>query len=182
VRDERTETLRGEVVAAVSELTPVDDVERGDVQRFIAEVSRLADPFDRHADPVHVTGSGFVVGDRGIVLLRHLVVGTWLQPGGHLDPGETPWEAARREVIEETGMDVDFLDGTPELVHVSVHDVPNGHTHLDLRYLFDGGTMDPAPPAGESQDVHWFSWPEAMETAEPSLTSILDRLRQRFAA
>ncbi len=139
-RPNRQRPARRRCVAAVSELTPVDDVERRDIERFVAEVSRLAEPFDRHADPVHVTGSGFVVGGRGIVLLRHLKIGTWLQPGGHLDPGETPWEAARREVVEETGMDVDFLGGTPELAHVSVHDVPDGHTHLDLRYLFDGGS------------------------------------------
>ncbi|HET9546298.1 MAG TPA: NUDIX domain-containing protein [Desertimonas sp.] len=181
MRDDRTEGLRHEVVAAVCELTPVDDVERGDVERFVADVSRLADPFDRHADPVHVTGSGFVVGERGIVLLRHLKIGTWLQPGGHLDPGETPWNAARREVVEETGMNVDFLGETPELAHVSVHDVPDGHTHLDLRYLFDGGVMDPAPPADESQDVHWFAWPAAISTAEPSLTNILRRLALRFS-
>ena len=79
-------------------------------------------------------------------------------------------------------MDVDFLDGAPELAHVSVHDVPDGHTHLDLRYLFDGAAMDPAPPAEESQDVHWFAWDEAIGIAEPSLTSILEHLRQRFAA
>ena len=52
---------------------------------------------------------------------------------------------------------------------MSVHDVPDGHTHLDLRYLFDGGAMDPAPPAEESQDVHWFAWPAAIahRRAEP---------------
>jgi 8-oxo-dGTP pyrophosphatase MutT (NUDIX family) len=179
--DGRHDELRRQVLEDVARLTPVDDVERGDIARFVAEVCRLADPFDRHADPVHVTGSGFVIGERGIVLLRHLKIGTWLQPGGHIDPGETPWGAARREVGEETGMAVDFLGGAPELAHVSVHDVPDGHTHLDLRYLFDGTAMEPAPPADESQDVHWFSWDDAIGIAEPSLRSILEHLRQRFA-
>jgi 8-oxo-dGTP pyrophosphatase MutT (NUDIX family) len=178
--DDRTEVLRQQVVAAVSALPPVDVQERRDIERFVAEVCRLSAPFDRHADPIHVTGSGFVVGERGIVLLRHLKIGTWLQPGGHLDPGETPWEAARREVVEETGIAVGYLDELPELAHVSVHDVPDGHTHLDLRYLFDGPAMDPAPPAGESQDVHWFAWPEAIATAEPSLSGILRHLSARF--
>ena len=40
---------------------------------------------------------------RGILLLVHRRLGIWLQPGGHVDPGETPWEAARRETVEETG-------------------------------------------------------------------------------
>ena len=63
-----------------------------------------------------------------------------------------------------------------------MHDVPDGHTHLDLRYLFDGGAMVPAPPAEESQDVHWFAWDQAIDIAEPSLTTILEHLRDRFTA
>jgi 8-oxo-dGTP pyrophosphatase MutT (NUDIX family) len=171
--------LRRRVLDDVRALTPVDDAERRDIDRFVAEVSRLAAPFDRHADPVHVTGSGFVVGTRGIVLLRHLKIDAWMQPGGHLDAGETPWDAARREVLEETGIPVEFLGGAPQLAHVSVHNVPDGHTHLDLRYLFDGGNADPAPPPGESQDVRWFGWPEALVVAEPSLTAILRHLSLR---
>ena len=178
--EEGTEQLRDRVLADVAALTPVDDVERADIARFVDEVSRLAEPFDRFADPVHVTGSGFVVGPRGTVLLRHRKIGTWLQPGGHIDAGESPWEAAHREVVEETGLAVGFLGGAPELVHVSVHDVPDGHTHLDLRYLFDGGEAEPAPPVGESQSVHWFGWADAIATAEPSLTAILGDLRTRF--
>lgn len=160
---------------------PVDDLERADIARFVTELSTLADPFDRDADRTHVTGSGFVVRAGGVVLLRHLVMDLWMQPGGHLDPGETPWEAARREVVEETGMDVPFFGGMPELVHVSVHDVAYHHRHLDLRYLFDGDGVEPDPPDGESQDVHWFAWPDAVATAEPSLDGILRHLRSRFA-
>ena len=173
--------LKEFVVDSVTERDPVDDLERADIDRFVAEVERLDRPFDRDADPVHITGSGFIVGPRGTVLLRHLKIDKWLQPGGHIDAGETPWDAARREVVEETGMHVRFFGGTPELVHVSVHPVPGGHTHLDVRYLFDGGDADPAPPIGESQDVHWFDWPAAIARAEPSLTGILRHLRARLA-
>ena len=47
-----------------------------------------------------------IIGPRGVVLHRHKRLGLWLQPGGHLEPGETPWEAAARESIEETGLQV----------------------------------------------------------------------------
>lgn len=50
--------------------------------------------------------------DRGIVLLRrpdddYLYPGQWTIPGGYLQPGEPPVNAAAREVSEETGLRVE---------------------------------------------------------------------------
>ena len=115
-----------------------------------------------------------MVGPRGVVLLLHKRMGMWLQPGGHIDPGETPWDAALRESVEETGLACRFADDPPRLVHVDVHPGPRGHTHLDLRYLVDGGDADPSPPAGESQEVAWFDWDAAIERAgDPRLAAAL---------
>lgn len=160
------------VLTSVIERTPVDARERVSIDAFVTAVSQLARPFDEHADPVHITGSALVVGRRGILLHRHKRLGIWLQPGGHVDPGETPWEAARRETCEETGLEAALLDGD-RLSHVDVHAGGRGHTHLDLRYLVTVGDADPAPPPGESQDVRWFSWDEAATIADPGLAGIL---------
>lgn len=37
------------------------------------------------------------------VLCQHKQRSTWEVPGGHIEPGETPEEAARRELYEESG-------------------------------------------------------------------------------
>ncbi len=176
------DALRQRVRADVEARTPVDEREAHSVERFLVEYDRLERPFDIDADPVHVTGSGIVTGPRGVLLLEHKRLGIWLQPGGHIDSGESPWEAALRESQEETGLDVRFAapllaDGTPALVHLDVHDGGRGHTHLDLRYLIDGGDADPDPPEGESQKIDWFGWDEAIAMADPGLRGALEAIR-----
>lgn len=168
--------LRDQLVAEVQAQTPVDARERTCIELFVTEIARLEDPFSEHADPVHVTASGLVVGPRGVVLHRHKVLGTWVAPGGHIDAGETPWDAAVRETREETGLTVAHQGGTPRLTHVDVHLGPRGHTHLDLRYLLDGGDADPSPPPDESQEVAWFSWDEALTITEPCMEGIIRSL------
>lgn len=166
--------IRADVVAR----QPVDEREALSIERFLVAFDALAAPFDQESDLIHVTGSGIVIGPRGVVLLKHKRLGIWLQPGGHIDPGETPWDAALRESREETGLDVSFAGliddaGVPELIHVDVHEGGRGHTHLDLRYRIDGGDNDPNPPEGESQLIDWFDWDAARDRADPGLRGIL---------
>jgi 8-oxo-dGTP pyrophosphatase MutT (NUDIX family) len=130
------------VRAAVATRVAVDERERVSIERVLTELDRLTAPFDEHADAVHVTGSAIVVGERGVILLKHRRLGIWVQPGGHLDEGEWPWEAARREAAEETGLAVELTAGAV-LAHVDVHDGGRGHTHLDLRYLCTAPPVDP---------------------------------------
>lgn len=150
---------------------PVDGREAESVARFLELVAPLTQPFDENADPVHITGSSIIVGERGVILHKHKRLGIWLQTGGHVDPGETPAQAAVRESCEETGLAVTLLES--EIIHVDVHPGPKGHTHLDLRYLCTAPPDEPSPPAGESPDTFWFSWDDAIEIAEPGLRGLL---------
>jgi 8-oxo-dGTP pyrophosphatase MutT (NUDIX family) len=172
--DARLDAVRRSVAGRV----PVDERERESQRRFLAALARLPCPLDRDADPTHVTGSGIVVGPRGVLLHRHKRLGIWLQTGGHLEAAETPWGAAVRETAEETGLAVLPAERDVPLLHLDVHPGGGGHTHLDLRYLLSvEGDDHPRPPAGESQDVRWFDWDQAIAVADPGLRGLLAVLR-----
>ena len=77
-----------------------------------------------------------------VLLIWHSKLHRWLQPGGHLDPGDADVvAAARREVAEETAVvDVSPGPGFPTLLDVDVHVIPPNprkqepaHRHYDLR-------------------------------------------------
>lgn len=155
-----------------------DARERTARSRFLAELDRLPRPLDRDADSVHVTASAVVVGRRGTVLHRHRRLGRWLQPGGHVDTGESPPQAALRETVEETGLDAAHPDGRPTLLHVDVHPAADDHVHLDLRFLLVAPDHDPRPAPGESPDVRWFTWEEAEAIADEALVGALRAARE----
>jgi 8-oxo-dGTP pyrophosphatase MutT (NUDIX family) len=147
--------------------------------RILESLDRLPRPFDEEADPVHVTGSAVVVGRRGTVLHLHKRLHRWMQPGGHLDPEEAPWDAALRESEEETGLVLAHPTEGPRLIHLDVHDAARGHTHLDFRYLLLAPDEDPAPPPGESPEARWYSWDEARAVADDALAGALEVARRQ---
>ena len=163
--------------ASVAARRPVDARERSSIDAFVDAFDRLEQPLSELADRRHVTASAIVVSDDGqrVLLHRHKRLGLWLQPGGHIDPGEAPWEAARREAAEESGLPASLA--SPELLHVDVHPGPRGHTHLDLRYLVTSPRVPPAPPEGESQEVAWFAWHQAVAMADAGLEGVLRALQ-----
>jgi 8-oxo-dGTP pyrophosphatase MutT (NUDIX family) len=153
---------------------PVDDREAASIDRIRRELGRLDAPFDQGADLVHVTGSAIVVGPRGVLLLVHRKLGFWMQPGGHLEPGEDPATAAAREAVEETGIVVAHPAAGPCFVHADVHEAAASHVHLDLRFLLHAAADDvPRPPPAESQQVRWFAWDDASAVADDSLRGAL---------
>jgi ADP-ribose pyrophosphatase YjhB (NUDIX family) len=95
-----------------------------------------------------LVATAYVVRGDQTLLLKHKKLGLWLPPGGHIEPGETPDEAVRREVREETGLDIEFVEAPRPPVmddervtslhqpqRVQVEAIPGHDHHVDLVYF-----------------------------------------------
>ena len=93
-----------------------------------------------------------------MLLIRHLRLGVWLPPGGELEAGETPLEAAARELFEETGLRGDFprlcdVDGTPPgLIGYEEHRAGSKGQHLNFVFVADVTTLEVRP---NDEFVEW---------------------------
>jgi ADP-ribose pyrophosphatase YjhB (NUDIX family) len=92
-----------------------------------------------------------------VLLVRH-VEGWWNLPGGFIEPGETPAEAARRETQEEASVEVELLGlagvfGGPEFYGA----YPNGDEVAWVSIVFNAritrGTVQPGDE--ETAEVRW---------------------------
>lgn len=155
---------RSELIALLTAYDPADSDERGYRHAMLDLAVVAHDPFDRHAyDDGHFTASGFVVhpaGDR-VLLIHHAKIGSWLQPGGHIDPGdESVMAAAQREISEETGV-TSLAHVTAGLIDIDIHVFPARadqprHRHYDLRFAFVASD-DALTGNAEVLDARWVS-------------------------
>jgi 8-oxo-dGTP pyrophosphatase MutT (NUDIX family) len=111
-RERRRQPLDGRRHAAVAIVVLDSDAERDGTEPISAEQIDMSvvpgDPVDERGRPLDgrmvgvAGGAAFLLCRRGSRMRRH--AGQWALPGGRLDPGETPLDAALRELDEELGV------------------------------------------------------------------------------
>lgn len=109
-----------------------------------------------------------VIIDGRVLLVRHAYVGGWHFPGGGVEPGESAEQAARREVLEETGFEI---DGSLRLLglYYSTHYTNRDHVAL---YRADAAcAVRPFEPNREIAEIGWF----ALEALPADLSAITRR-------
>lgn len=105
--------------------------------------------------------------------------GTWGLPKGHGNPGETPVEAARRELAEETGIMECVID--PETSWSITYPVSKNGSHFEKTVTFFLGSTDQIglkPVPGEIAECGWFSFEDAIKKVTfESVREILQKAR-----
>lgn len=97
-----------------------------------------------------------IIEEGRLLLVQHYKGGRryWLLPGGGLEYGETIAECARREVKEETNLDVEIGD----LIFVSESIPPDRHRHV-VNLYYEGKLLGGKLKVGEDyilEDVKFF--------------------------
>ena len=115
--------------------------------------------------PTHIVAVGGIVkNEKGeILLVKHNRAG-WCWPGGQVENGETLTQALRREVMEETGIEIEV--GEIFCVSSNTGSYPgyNGVKTVPTKVMFDfvctykGGE---SRPSEENSESAWFSEEEA---------------------
>jgi len=120
-----------------------------------------------------------IVDDGKILLMRRSkdygdISGTWDIPGGRTSPGEEPVEGLRREVKEETGMEISevlrpldartvFNDGKKQIVRITFLCKAEGEVNI----------------SEEHTDFYWFELKTLdVDMKDNFLKEVLDELKQ----
>jgi len=136
-----------------------------------------------YANPVPAVCALLVDGDGRILLTRRRwepYAGMWDLPGGFLGEEEHPLDGLRRELLEETGLEIEPAEWLGAFL-VAYGDGPGTRTVLNLVWLARvvGGTEEAADDVSE---LGWFARDELPPMEEVAMAEPLERWLQCGAA
>lgn len=139
------------------------------------------------------TATLYIIDQQRTLLIYHRKYNKWLPPGGHLEPNELPSEAAKREALEETGLEIELIlqenlwieQWTARsferpylclLEEIPARPDQPAHQHIDMIYVGRpvGGTE--RCNVHETEGLRWFSLEEI--EALDSGTAIFEDTKQ----
>lgn len=109
----------------------------------------------------------------GVCLVRHTYVAGWSFPGGGVDPGETIYQAAERELREETEV---ILDQPAQLFGFYANPKAGGRDHVALMICRDWHQRQPKQPDMEIAEAGFFPLDELPETTTESTRARLSEV------
>jgi len=135
-----------------------------------------------------IVGAGVIIHQNSMLLLqKRKDSGCWAIHGGALELGETTEEAAKRELLEETGLIANALEfigvfSGPELFHT----YPNGDmvAIVSIIYLCEDFSGKMLASTDETTDLQWFKLDDIPEDISPPdipmIKQAVELLKKRY--
>jgi 8-oxo-dGTP pyrophosphatase MutT (NUDIX family) len=123
---------------------------------------------------IDFTVACYIVKGDLVLMVHHRNLCKWLPVGGHIDMGEDPDEALRREIAEEAGVEVEIVaekaaidDPTVKTLytpaHINIHRITDTHRHVCNIYYARWRNGDPVLSATEHHEIRWFTRDELQD-------------------
>lgn len=129
------------ILKLIEEYYPSDKMEQLFKEQTLNFIVNNPTCFERSCIEGHITGSAWIVNSEftHALLIHHKKLNKWFQPGGHCDGNPDVQFVAKKEVLEETGVNIKLV--YPEIFDLDIHNIPatekiNSHFHFDIRFLF----------------------------------------------
>ena len=95
------------------------------------------------------------------LLIRNIRSRNWGFPKGHVEKGETEIDTAKREVLEETGLHINLVDGFKDFSCYKINDRIEKNVTI---FLATTGDTEMVIQKSEIDDYIWLDYDHAMET------------------
>ena len=135
-----------------------------------------------HAPLMLVSAAVIVHRDGQVLLMRRSDTGDWSYHGGSIELGETLEEAARRELLEESGLTAGKLTLFTVTSGPSQHVFyPNGDEvyYTEALYMCEDFSGEPLESCEEVLEQRWFALDALPENISPAIAPQLLLLAQR---
>lgn len=161
--------IRKQIEDLIGQVNPHDQIEKEQIKdtldwiRSGAEIFKIKSP---DVPPKHLVSYCIVIDpkERKILLLHHRKALLLLPSGGHLDKNEMPLETAKRELIEEVGIEPKPMFQNSEIPffvsQITTVGLTAGHIDVDLWYLFEGDSNEPINDQSEEflREFSGYKW------------------------
>ena len=134
--------------------------------------------------PLLIVGAGILLLDEQnrLLLMKRSDNGSWGIPGGSIEPGEVVEDAARRETLEETGLDIGetSLFGVfsgPELYY----QYPNGDEVYNVSIVYVSHDWHGELRLNEEHtEWKWFAACDIPEDVSPPVKPVIEQFKSSF--